>query len=104
MGDLPIIYVGCLPAIYVGCLPASGAFRVGCLVKVPSTDRVMLANYPPLPLDWDGEARVDPEITGTSLLNFVSPSRINLTTYDNAKNAANCSIIATDTGHFGSTF
>ena len=50
----------------------SRAFRrnpawVGCLVKVPSTGRTTLASYPPLPLDRDCEARVDPDITGTGM-------------------------------------
>ena len=52
----------CRWAIYVTCLPA----WVGCLVKVPSTGRTTcFAGYPPLPLDRDYEARVDPDITGT---------------------------------------
>ena len=51
----------CRWAIYVTCLPA----WVGCLVKVPSTGRTTFASYPPLPLDRDCEARVDPDITGT---------------------------------------
>ena len=51
----------CRWAIYVTCLPA----WVGCLVKVPSTGRTAFACYPPLPLDRDCEARVDPDITGT---------------------------------------
>ena len=54
----------CRWAIYVTCLPA----WVGCLVKVPSTGRTTCfasAGYPPLPLDRDYEARVDPDITGT---------------------------------------
>ena len=51
----------CRWAIYVTCLPA----WVGCLVKVPSTGRTRFACYPPLPLDRDCEARVDPDITGT---------------------------------------
>ena len=38
---------------------------VGCLVKVPSTGRTTFASYPPLPLDRDCKARVDPDITGT---------------------------------------
>ena len=54
-------FSGCRWAIYVTCLPA----WVGCLVQVPSTGRTTFASYPPLPLDRDCEARVDPDITGT---------------------------------------
>ena len=51
----------------------SRAFRpgsaqgLGCLVKVPSTDEITFACYPPLLLDRDCEVRVDPDITGTGM-------------------------------------
>ncbi len=40
-------------------------FGLGRLPNQSNTGRTTFASYPPLPLDQDCEARVDPDITGT---------------------------------------
>jgi hypothetical protein len=52
------------------CRPAQASAKrhpgpPSCLVKAPFMGRTRFACYSTLPLDQDGEARVDPDITGT---------------------------------------